>query len=44
MISFEIPAEIDKRLEFVRRVAREKMHQKARHYDEHEHWEGYRLP
>ena len=37
MISFEIPAEIDKRLDFVRRVAREQMRPKARHYDEHEH-------
>jgi acyl-CoA dehydrogenase len=37
MISFETPAEIDKRLEFVRRVAREQMRPQARHYDEHEH-------
>ena len=37
MISFETPPEIDKRLEFVRRVAREQMRPQARHYDEHEH-------
>jgi acyl-CoA dehydrogenase len=37
MISFETPPEIDKRLEFVRHVAREKMRTQARHYDEHEH-------
>jgi acyl-CoA dehydrogenase len=37
MISFEIPPEIDKRLEFVRRVANEQMRPQARHYDEHEH-------
>jgi acyl-CoA dehydrogenase len=37
MISFETPAEIDKRLEFVRRVASEKMRPQARYYDEHEH-------
>jgi Acyl-CoA dehydrogenases len=37
MISFEIPPEIDKRLDFVRRVAREQMRPQARHYDEHEH-------
>ena len=37
MISFETPPEIDKRLEFVRRVAREKMRPQARYYDEHEH-------
>ena len=37
MISFEIPPEIAKRLEFVRSVAREQMRPKARHYDEHEH-------
>ena len=37
MISFETPPEIDKRLDFVRRVAREQMRPQARHYDEHEH-------
>ena len=37
MINFETPPEIDKRLEFVRCVAREKMRPQARHYDEHEH-------
>ena len=37
MISFETPAQIEKRLEFVRRVAREQMRPQARHYDEHEH-------
>lgn len=37
MISFETPPEIDKRLEFVRRIAREQMRPQARHYDEHEH-------
>jgi acyl-CoA dehydrogenase len=37
MISFETPPEIDKRLEFVRRVAREQMRPQARHYDEREH-------
>jgi acyl-CoA dehydrogenase len=37
MISFETPAEIEKRLEFVRRVASEKMRPQARYYDEHEH-------
>jgi acyl-CoA dehydrogenase len=37
MISFETPPEIDKRLEFVRRVAREQMRPQARHYDEYEH-------
>ena len=37
MISFETPPEIDKRLELVRRVAREQMRPQARHYDEHEH-------
>ncbi len=37
MINFETPPEIDKRLEFVRRVARDEMRPKARHYDEHEH-------
>jgi acyl-CoA dehydrogenase len=37
MINFETPPEIDKRLEFVRRVAREKMRPQARYYDEHEH-------
>jgi len=37
MINFETPPEIDKRLEFVRRVAGEKMRPKARYYDEHEH-------
>lgn len=37
MISFETPPEIDKRLELVRRVARETMRPQARHYDEHEH-------
>jgi len=37
MISFETPPEISKRLEFVRRVADEKMRPLARHYDEHEH-------
>jgi acyl-CoA dehydrogenase len=37
MIDFETPTEIGKRLEFVRRVACEKMRPQARHYDEHEH-------
>jgi acyl-CoA dehydrogenase len=37
MISFETPAEIAKRLEFVRCVASEKMRPQARYYDEHEH-------
>ena len=37
MINFETPPEIDKRLEFVRCVARDKMRPQARHYDEHEH-------
>jgi acyl-CoA dehydrogenase len=37
MINFETPPEIDKRLEFVRRVALEKMRPQARYYDEHEH-------
>jgi acyl-CoA dehydrogenase len=37
MISFETPPEIDKRLQFVRGVAREQMRPQARHYDEHEH-------
>jgi acyl-CoA dehydrogenase len=37
MIDFETPPEIGKRLEFVRRVACEKMRPQARHYDEHEH-------
>src|SRR5439155_15949155 len=37
MISFETPPEIEKRLEFVRGVASQKMRPQARHYDEHEH-------
>ena len=37
MISFETPPEIEKRLEFVRRVAGETMRPQARHYDDHEH-------
>ncbi|MGZ7031078.1 MAG: acyl-CoA dehydrogenase family protein [Thermoanaerobaculia bacterium] len=37
MISFETPAEISKRLEFVHNVADQKMRAQARHYDEHEH-------
>jgi len=37
MIDFETPPEIEKRLEFVRCVAHEKMRPQARYYDEHEH-------
>ncbi len=37
MITFETPSDIEKWLEFVRRVACEKMRPQARHYDEHEH-------
>jgi acyl-CoA dehydrogenase len=46
MIDFERPAEIDERLEFVRRVAASVMREKARYYDEHEHeipWEFVNL-
>ena len=46
MISFETPPEIDKRLEFVRGVASQKMRPDARHYDEHEHeipWDDPRV-
>ena len=37
MISFEIPPEIEKRLQFVRHIAEEQMRPQARHFDEHEH-------
>ncbi len=37
MISFETPPEIEKRLQFVRHIAKEQMRPQARHFDEHEH-------
>jgi acyl-CoA dehydrogenase len=37
VISFELPPEIQQRLEFVRRVATDLMRGQARYYDEHEH-------
>lgn len=37
MITFEMPAEIAERLEFVRNVATRKMRPQGRYYDEHEH-------
>ena len=46
MISFEQPPEIAERLEFVRRVAKDVMRERARHYDDHEHeipWEFVNL-
>jgi acyl-CoA dehydrogenase len=46
MIGFELPAEIEERLAFVRQVARETMRPQARHYDDHEHevpWDLARL-
>src|SRR5688572_19068262 len=37
MISFEMPKEIQQRLQFVEATARNHMRPQARHYDEHEH-------
>ena len=37
MISFEMPKEIQQRLQFVEATARNHMRPLARHYDEHEH-------
>ncbi len=46
MISFERPAQVDERLQFVREVAAGLMRDKARYYDDHEHeipWEFVNL-
>jgi len=46
MISFERPAQVDARLQFVREVASGLMREQARYYDEHEHeipWEFVNL-
>jgi acyl-CoA dehydrogenase len=37
VIGFEIPPQIEERLELVRQVATEQMRAQARHFDEHEH-------
>jgi acyl-CoA dehydrogenase len=37
MITFEMPAEVAERLQFVEKIAASKMRPKGRHYDEHEH-------